>query len=150
MGERNRGNSAINGAHTGGKNKVAGFRNKACPTKRLEQEAKAKRDAAHRAANGVGNGKICSGGLSTTYGDMDIEKAVPKFGTELRNKWDKARDKFNKSCGKYAAATKAHKLALQKYNVAMAQFRTALNIEVSNAARACKNAHHEYNALKKE
>merc|ERR1712054_76794 len=148
--ERNRGNSIITGAHTGGKNKVAGFRNKACPTKRLEQEAKAKRVAAHRAANGVGNGKICSGGLSTTYGDMDIEKAVPKFGTELRNKWDKARSKYHSSLGKYKVAKKAHSDALKKYNVAMAQFRTALSIEVSNAIRACKNAHHEYEALKKE
>merc|ERR1712054_549904 len=148
--ERNRGNSVINGAHNGGRTKVTGFRNKACPTKRLEQEAKAKRDAAHRAANGVGNGKICSGGLSTTYGDMDIEKSVPKFGTELRNKWDKARSKYHSSLGKYKVAKKAHSDALKKYNVAMAQFRTALSIEVSNAIRACKNAHHEYEALKKE
>merc|ERR1712054_615687 len=95
-------------------------------------------------------GKANSGGLGTTFGDMDVEKAVPKFGTELRNKWDKARDKFNKSRGKYAAATKAHKLALQKYNVAMAQFKTALRIEVSNAQTACSNAHKEYEALKKE
>jgi len=148
--ERHRGNTVINGAHNGGKNKVAGFRNKACPTKREESEARAKRDAAHKAANGLGHGKICSGGLSTTYGDMDIEKATPKFGTELRNKWDKARSKYQSSLGKYKAAKKVHSDALKKYNVAMAQFRTALNIEVSNAVRACKNAHHEYNALKKE
>merc|ERR1711881_523430 len=57
---------------------------------------------------------------------------------------------YQSSLGKYNAAKKAHAAALKKYNVAMAQFRTALNIEVSNAVRACKNAHHEYEALKKE
>merc|ERR1711998_105155 len=148
--ERNRGNGIIHKANNGGKAKVMSFRAKACPTKRLEDEARAKKDGARKAMNNLGHGKICSGGLGTTFGDMDIEKAVPKFGTELRNKWDKARDKFNKSRGKYAAASKAHKLALQKYNVAMAQFKTALRIEVANAITACSNAHKEYEALKKE
>merc|ERR1712054_427092 len=129
--ERNRGNGIIGKANNRGKGKVMSFRAKACPTKRLEDEARAKKDAARKSMHNLGNGKICSGGLGTTFGDMD-------------------RDKFNKSRGKYAAATKAHKLALQKYNVAMAQFKTALRIEVSNAQTACSNAHKEYEALKKE
>merc|ERR1712199_105456 len=111
---------------------------------------RSERNRGNSAINGAHNGKICSGGLSTTYGDMDIEKSVPKFGTELRNKWDKARSKYHSSLGKYKVAKKAHSDALKKYNVAMAQFRTALSIEVSNAVRACKNAHHQYEALKKE
>merc|ERR1712054_744755 len=127
--ERNRGNGIIGKANSGGKGKVMSFRAKACPTKRMEDEARAKKEAARKNMNNLGNGKIC---------------------TELRNKWDKARDKFNKSRGKYNAAAKAHKIALQKYNVAMAQFKTALRIEVANARTACSNAHKEYEALKKE
>merc|ERR1712159_275401 len=36
------------------------------------------------------------------------------------------------------------------YDRAMASFKAALNIEASNAHRACKNAHTEYNALARD
>merc|ERR1711924_514787 len=44
----------------------------------------------------------------------------------------------------------AHRAAEKKRNAAMAKFRTALKIEVANADSACKNAHGEYEALKRE
>jgi len=149
-GEKGRGNRVISNAQTKGRNKCASYRHKACPTKREEEVANKKKDAARRAMTNQGNGKICSGGLSTTFGDMDVEKNVPKFGTELRNKWNRARANYLKHRGKYNAAVKAHRAALKKYNDAMAKFNTALRIEVSNAASACKSAHAEYNALKRE
>jgi len=81
---------------------------------------------------------------------MDVEKNVPKFGTELRNKWNRARAAYLKHMAKFKAAEKAHRAALKKHNAAMAEFKTALRIEVANAFSACRNAHKEYEALKKE
>jgi len=149
-GERSRGNKVISSTQNKGRSKCASYRHKACPTKRLEREANARREAAKRAMNNHGNGKVCSGGLGTTFGDMDVEKNVPKFGTELRNKWNRARANYLKNQGKLKAAEKAHRASARKHNAAMAKFNTALRIEVSNAHSACSNAHKEYNALKRE
>jgi len=149
-GEKGRGNKIISTAQNKGRAKCAEYRAKACPTQRLEREAHAKKEAARRSMNNQGNGKVCSGGLGTTFGDMDVEKNVPKFGTELRNKWNRARANYLKYRGKFNAAAKAHRAAEKKRNAAMAKFRTALKIEVANADSACKNAHKEYEALKRE
>merc|ERR1711959_142850 len=108
-GERGRGNKVISSAQNKGKSKCASYRHKACPTKRLEREAHARKEAARRAMNNQGNGKVCSGGLGTTFGDMDVEKIVPKFGTELRNRWNRARAHYLKYRGKFNAAAKAHR-----------------------------------------
>merc|ERR1711977_358634 len=65
-------------------------------------------------------------------------------------KWNRARANYLKYRGKFNAAAKAHRAAEKKRNAAMAKFRTALKIEVANADSACKNAHKEYEALKRE
>merc|ERR1711988_17911 len=75
---------AINDSKTDGKSKTHGFRNKACPTKRKEMEADAKKKNAKTSMQNVAAGKICKG-LGTNWGDMDIDKSTPKYGTELRN-----------------------------------------------------------------
>lgn len=149
-GERGRGNKVISSTQNKGRSKCSNYRHKACPTKRLEREANARKEAARRSMNNQGNGKVCSGGLGTTFGDMDVEKNVPKFGTELRNKWNRARALYLKNRGKFNAAAKAHRAANAKHNAAMAKFKTALRIEVANAVSACRNAHKEYEALKRE
>merc|ERR1711937_297138 len=94
---------------------------KACPTKREEMEADAAKADAKKKMQNVGKGKVCDS-LGSTWGDMDVDKATPKYGDELRNKWDKKRG----------------------------EFKTALELEARNAVNACNQAHKEYNALKKE
>jgi hypothetical protein len=147
---KGRGNSAIHAANNRGKAKTRKFRNKACPTRRAHDEAKAKRNSAHRHMQNVGNGKVCAGGLSTTLGDMDIDKARPKLGRLFRNKWDHHRAKYVAAHQKWKAAVKVFTRALRLHNGSMAAFKTSLKIEVSNAHTACKNEHKEYNALARE
>lgn len=146
---QNEGNNAITTAKNNGKTKCQSFKNKACPTKREELEADAAKADAKRKMQAVGRGKVCSG-LSTTWAHMDIDKTTPKYGEELRNNWDKKRAEYEKAKAKYDAATKKHQEAVKKHNAAMAQFKTALDIEAKNGADACKNAHKEFNTLKKE
>merc|ERR1711981_1498069 len=117
----NEGTSAISSKKTSGKNKCQTFKDKACPTKREEMEADAAKADAKKKMQNVGKGKVCDS-LGSTWGDMDVDKATPKYGDELRNKWDKKRG----------------------------EFETAIELEARNAVNACNQAHKEYNALKKE
>merc|ERR1712196_537514 len=50
---------------------------------------------------------VCSG-LGSTWGDMDVDKSTPKYGEELRNKWDKKRAEYEKAKKKYDDATAKH------------------------------------------
>merc|ERR1711881_279900 len=68
---------------------VNNYRGKACPSKRAEESANAKKTAAKSKLDGEKNTKICN--IATTWGDMDIDKSTPKFGSVLRNGWDAAR-----------------------------------------------------------
>merc|ERR1711988_1906551 len=117
---------AINDSKTDGKSKTHGFRNKACPTKRKEMEADVKKKNAKTAMQNVAAGKICKG-LGSTWGDMDVDKTAPKYGTELRNAWDKARARYVAAKTAYEAAIKEHEKALAAHNTAMAAFKTAHN-----------------------
>merc|ERR1712188_326491 len=129
----NEGTSAISSKKTSGKNKCQTFKDKACPTKREEMEADAAKADAKKKMQNVGKGKVCDS-LGSTWGDMDVDKATPKYGDELRNKWDKKRGEYETAKAKYDAAVKKHDNAIKK----------------RNAANACNQAHKEYNALKKE
>jgi len=141
------GAGVVNSAHSNGKSTVRKYRDRACPTKRAEEKANSKKTAAKNAMHALTRGKICSGGLRTTWGDMDVDKNRPKFGAELRNKWDKTRGSYIKAQQKYNAAVQAHKNALYKHNRAMSAFRTALGIEARNANNTCRNSHKEYQRL---
>merc|ERR1712054_589773 len=150
--------SQLNTGHTHDKNALATgkgqakcqtFKNKACPTKREELEADAAKANAKKQMQAVGKGKVCSG-LGSTWGDMDVDKSTPKYGEELRNKWDKKRAEYEKAKKKYDDATAKHNAAVKKHNAAMAEFKTALDIEAKNGHDACKNSHTEYAVLKKE
>merc|ERR1711959_774193 len=55
--------------------------------------------------------KICE--LGTTWEDMDVEKTTPKFGTELRNAWDKKNAAYKAAKAEADAATKAHNKAVR-------------------------------------
>merc|ERR1712216_904239 len=98
----------------------------------------------------IGNGKICKHIKGHTMGAMDVDKATPAYGTKLRNAWDRARARYISATKKHAAAAKKYRSAKANYDRAMASSKAALNIEASNAHRACKNAHTEYNALVKD
>merc|ERR1712093_833756 len=128
----------------------SGYKHKACPTKRHEDEADAKKRAAKSAMQSIQTTKMCSSGISETWKDMDVDKSSPKFGTQLRNKWDKARSNWLQAKAKHDAAVKAHKDAQTRHNLAIASFKTACKLEACNAHQACKNAHAEYATLKKE
>jgi len=142
------GNNAITSAHTNGASKCHNYKTKACPTKRAEEAANAAKVNAKKAVDAVKAGKICP--LSTTWGDMDVEKTVPKLGTELRNKWDTTRAKYNKAKTAWDNAVKAHQAAINKHQAAMTAFKTALSVEANNVNAACLNAHKEHNVLKSE
>merc|ERR1712093_276765 len=130
------------------KNKVKGYKHKGCPTKRSEENANEKKMKAKKKRDDLGKGKICP--LRTTWGDMDVEKAVPKYGSELRNAWDKKRAEWLRHNSAYVAATTAHSNAKTKHDKVMASFRTALNLEASNAKTACDNANGEFETLKRD
>lgn len=131
----NAGKNAISTAASTGRNKTAGYKHKACPTKRHEDEADAKKRAAKSAMQSIQTTKMCSSGISETWKDMDVDKSSPKFGTQLRNKWDKARSNWLQAKAKYDAAVKAHKDAQTRHNLAMASFKTACKLEASNRTR---------------
>jgi len=145
---RNTLQNSINNANSRGKTKTRSFRYKACPTKKAEVEADARKKAANAALVAIGKAKICN--LRTTWGDMDVDKPTPAYGTELRNKWDRTRQKWLKQKNRYEQAKRVHSNNLAQHNKAMAAFRTACRIEADNAYRACRNAHAEYNVLKRE
>merc|ERR1711907_887661 len=111
-------------------------------------KAKTLKEAKLRKMAGLKATKICD--LSTSWQDMDVEKTVPKFGSELRNAWDKKRAEYKKAKSEADAATAAHNKAISSHESAMAAFKTSLTLMVNNAHTACKNAHNEYNALKSE
>merc|ERR1712093_559813 len=130
------------------KNKVKGYKHKGCPTKRSEENANEKKMKAKAKRDALGKGKICP--LRTTWVDMDVEKAVPKYGSELRNAWDKKRAEWLRHHNAYLSATRVHSSAKTKHDKVMASFRTALNLEASNAKKACDNANAEFETLKRD
>merc|ERR1719238_1705968 len=98
-----------------------------CPHKRAEERAHATKQAKERTMKKVQSDKVCEPPIDFTYTDMDVEKVTPKFGTALRDAWDKARARFSTAKTAFDAAHKAH-----------------------NARAQCHAAHAEYNTLKKE
>merc|ERR1711959_207163 len=90
------------------------------------------------------------GNLNTSWFDMNIKGAAPKFGGELRNKWDKARAAYLKDLAKYNAAVRAYNKAAREHSGAMAAFRATVKAEASNVHAACRNAHKAYEILKKD
>merc|ERR1711912_126286 len=116
---------------------VNNYRGKACPSKRAEESANAKKAAAKSKLDKEKNTKICT--LATTWGDMDIDKSTPKFGSALRNGWDQARSKWLKAKAAWDAAVKAHNTAIANHNKAMASFTTAVKIEATNTVNQCNN-----------
>merc|ERR1711959_138828 len=142
--------AAIATTETNGKTKCVEYKNKACPTKRIEGEAKAKMDAAHTKMRNIGKGKICSSTGHGTWGSMDVDKSHPKFGTIVRNAWDKKRGEYVAAHTKYNNEKKLFDAAAKAHVEAMAAFTTAVKIEANNANTACRNAHTQYNNLVKE
>merc|ERR1719486_1375767 len=142
--------AAISTTESNGKTKCVEYKNKACPTKRIEGEAKAKMDAAHTRMRNIGKSKACDSLSHGTWGGMDVDKANPKFGTVVRNAWDKKRDDYVAAHTKWMAEKKVFETAQKAHTEAMAAFTTAVNLEASNAHNACKNAHKQYNDLKNE
>jgi len=139
---------AIKNADSNNKASVKSVRGQACPTKRAEEDADAAKKKAKGDMDAIYNKKIC--GISTTWRDMDIEKETPKMGSVLRNEWDKTRAKYVASKSKHDAAVKAHLDAVNKNKAAMAAFVTALDIQAAATLSACRTAHAEYEALKKD
>merc|ERR1719478_174120 len=144
---RNAGHRAINSAINKGKRTTAGYRAKACPTKKAKLEAQAKRDGAKRVLNSIKRKKVCN--VGTTWFDMGIQNASPKFGAELRNKWDKERAHYLRKKAQYNAAVRAYNKAAKQHAASMASFKATVRVEASNANTACRNAHKEYNLLKR-
>merc|ERR1711959_1355 len=70
--------------------------------------------------------------------------------TELRNAWDKARERYSKAKLEYDKATVEHDKAVISTNSALAAFKTSLNLNAANCDSTCKAAHKEYNVLKME
>merc|ERR1712036_96111 len=142
--------AAISTTESNGKTKCVEYKNKACPTKRIEGEAKAKMDAAHTRMRNIGKSKACDSLAHGTWGGMAVDKANPNFGTVVRNAWDKKRGEYVAAHSKWMAEKKVFETAQKAHTEAMAAFTTAVNLEASNAHNACKNAHKQYNDLKNE
>merc|ERR1712093_767757 len=138
----------MSSVHAAAKNKTTNAKHRVCPLQRAEEKARQRRGAAHSAMMKTGNGKVCP--LSTTLGDMDIDKNVPAFGVSLRNKWDRVRAKFVKQDKAHTAARKAHESAKRKVAAQYAAMRTAVNLEASNSNRACRQSKSEYETLKRD
>merc|ERR1711918_320696 len=131
----NEGTSAISSKKTSGKNKCQTFKDKACPTKREEMEADAAKADAKKKMQHVGKGKVCDS-PGSTWGDMDVDKATPKYGDELRNKWDKKRGEYETAKAKYDAAVKKHDNADKKRGADTNQW----NINPANLTPCNSNA----------
>jgi len=134
----------IKKAQNQGKVKVLSYRAKACPSKRIEEGLDARKAAAKAMMDKLKAGTICS-----AVREMDVDKSTPRL-EKVRCEWDKLRSKFIDLRGKYEAAKKNHAEAISAHTAVMAQFKTALAIEVSNADTTCRNAHKQYAALKAE
>jgi len=143
---RSFGHNTINTSRRTAQSTVGRYRARACPAKRKEESSKARRDSALRSRDAIKRRKICSG-LRTTWYDMDVDKSTPKFGVELRNKWDSARGQWVRANNKYNYEVKRYNAARVALNKAMTAFKTSLSIEASNANTLCKNAHKEFNTL---
>merc|ERR1711881_289576 len=146
--ERNAGHNAIRNASNRGKGVTRRYREKACPTKKAQVEAEAARNSAKSNMNSIKRRKICN--LNTSWFDMNIKGAAPKFGGELRNKRDKARADYLRKLAKYNAAVRAYNKAAREHSGAMAAFKATVKAEASNAHAACRNAHKAYEILKKD
>jgi hypothetical protein len=146
--ERNAGHNAIRNASNRGKGVTRKYREKACPTKKAMVEAEAARNSAKNALNSIKRRKVCN--LNTSWFDMNIKGAAPKFGGELRNKWDKARADYLRKLSKYNAAVRAYNKAAREHAGAMSAFKATVKAEASNAHAACRNAHKAYELLKKD
>merc|ERR1712093_678670 len=146
--ERNAGHNAMRNAVNRGKGVTRRYREKACPTKKAQVEAEAARNSAKNALNSIKRRKVCN--LNTSWFDMNIKGAAPKFGGELRNKWDKARADYLRKLSKYDAAVRAYNKAAREHSGAMAAFKATVKAEASNAHAACRNAHKAYEILKKD
>merc|ERR1712072_1408192 len=146
--DRNALNNAIRNASNRGKGVTRRYREKACPTKKAMVEAEAARNSAKNALNSIKRRKVCN--LNTSWFDMNIKGAAPKFGGELRNKWDKARADYLRKLSKYNAAVRAYNKAAREHSGAMAAFKATVKAEASNAHAACRNAHKAYEILKKD
>merc|ERR1711881_148571 len=132
--ERNAGHNAMRNAVNRGKGVTRRYREKACPTK--------------NALNSIKRRKVCN--LNTSWFDMNIKGAAPKFGGELRNKWDKARADYLRKLSQYNAAVRAYNKAAREHAGAMSAFKATVKAEASNAHAACRNAHKAYEILKKD
>merc|ERR1712100_231861 len=146
--ERNAGHNAIRNASNRGKGVTRRYREKACPTKKAQVEAEAARNSAKSNMDSIKRRKICN--LNTSWFDMNIKSAAPKFGGELRNKWDKARADYLRKLSQYNAAVRAYNKAAREHAGAMAAFTATVKAEASNAHAACRNAHKAYELLKKD
>merc|ERR1712199_26470 len=146
--ERNAGHNAMNNAVNRGKRVTRGYREKSCPTKKAQVEAEGARNAAKNVLNSIKRKKVCN--ISTTWFDMGIKNSAPKFGSALRNKWDKHRAEYVRKTAVYNAAVKAYNKASREHAAAMSSFKATTRVEASNARSACHNAHRAYNLLKKD
>merc|ERR1711959_227399 len=146
--QRNLLNAAIKKSLAVGKATVNKYRNKACPTKRLEIEANTAKKSAKKKMEKHENGKVCP--LGTRFRDMDIHKGTPNLGTELRSKWNRARTVYVRLQAVYNKAAAKHAAAVRRYNTAMSKFRTSVKLEATNAHNTCKNARGEYAVLVRE
>merc|ERR1719446_45959 len=124
-----------------GNNKCNSYKEKACPAKNVELKAKAKMDGYARAMHTIGNVPVCRSIARHTFGEMDIDKSVPAYGSTLRNSWDKTRANYVAASKRHAAAAKVYNDARRKYQQAIAAFNTAVRIESSNAYNSCLSAH---------
>lgn len=146
--QRNLLNAAIKKSLADGKSTADKYRNKACPTKRLEIVANTAKKTAKRNLDRHENSKVCP--LGTQFKDMDIHKGTPNLGTELRSKWDRARALYVRLQAVYKRAAAKHVATVRAYNKAMSKFTTSVKLEASNAHSTCKNARGEYAALVRE
>lgn len=147
---RNSNENTLTTAKANGKATATEKKHAVCPHKRAEETAHANKVAKEKAMKKVKSTKVCEPPIDFTYTDMDVEKKLPKFGTALRDAWDKARSRYSAAKGAYDAATKAHTTAVRKTETAMAEFKTALGLMAQNADKTCRDAHKEYNILKGE
>merc|ERR1712100_162515 len=142
------GHNAIRNASNRGKGVTRRYREKACPTKKAQVEAEAAHNSAKNALNSIKRRKVCN--LNTSWFDMNIKSAAPKFGGELRNKWDKARADYLRKLSKYNAAVRAYNKAAREHAASMSAFKATVKAEASNTHAACRNAHKAYELLKKD
>jgi len=145
---RSTGQRAINNANSKGKRVVAGYRAKACPTKKAQEQTLAKKNAAKQGMDSIKRGRVCN--IGTTWADMAISKRTPTFGSELQGAWNRARSNWVRKRNQYNAAVKAYNKAAREHSAAMAAFKSTLRVEASNANSACRNAHREYEVLKRD